>query len=71
MSDHEPEQLNLLGGLPPLVHYFDKNGALRTGVLVRRVKRGLHKGKVVVEDSDGRRFIPARIRNIEYRDAQG
>ena len=59
-------QLELLGDKQPVVHYFDKNGALHSGVLVRRITKGKRKGKIVVMDNKGRRVIPAKVRNIEY-----
>ena len=58
-------QMDLLEDEKPIVHYFDKNGALRSGRMVRRIQSGDQKGAVVVEDITGRRFIPEKIRNIE------
>ena len=48
-----------------VIHYFDKNGALRTGTIIRRIKKGKHAGDYVVEDSKGNKVIPKEIRNIE------
>ena len=62
------DQLNLLGSDPATVHYFDSNGALHSGRLVRRIKKGRLKGKVVVEDSSGRQLIPPKVHNIVYND---
>jgi hypothetical protein len=60
------DQLNLLGKQKPVVHYFDHNGALRSGMLVRKIEKGKSKGLCVVTDWEGHTFIPSRIRNIEY-----
>ena len=48
-----------------IVNYFDNNGALRSALFVRRVKRGSKKGQVVVRHLDGSEVIPKKIRNIE------
>ena len=37
--DEEREQLNLFGESPTIVHYFDRNGALRSGRLIRRIQK--------------------------------
>lgn len=58
-------QLNLIKPSDHVVHYFDQNGALRSGRLVRRIERGAQKGLVVVSDYEGNEFVPGRIRNIE------
>ena len=50
----------------PVVHYFDRNGALRSGTFVRRIRVGRRKGSVVVRGPNGRSIVPARIRNIDY-----
>ena len=60
------DQLDLLGHRKPIVHYFDHNGALRSGMLVRKIEKGKSKGLCVVTDWEGHKFIPSRIRNIEY-----
>lgn len=60
------DQLNLLGQRKTIVHYFDHNGALRSGMLVRKIEKGKSKGLYVVTDWEGHKFIPSRIRNIEY-----
>lgn len=65
-SKEKSDQMNLLGNQQPLVHYFDTNGALRTGRLVRRIQKGKRKGAFVVIDHNGRKFIPKKIRNIDY-----
>ncbi len=65
-SNDNHEQLSLLGDDQPLVHYFDANGALRTGRMVRRIQKGKRKGAIVVIDHHGRKFIPKKIRNIDY-----
>jgi hypothetical protein len=49
-----------------IVHYFDKDGALRSGRLLRRIKKGKKRGAFVVADTFGKPFIPPKIRNIEY-----
>jgi len=48
-----------------IVHYFDNNGALRSGYLVRRIEKGSKIGCVVVSDQAGNQVIARRIRNIE------
>ena len=61
----ELDQLDLQGGRQSVVHYFDKNGALRSARMVRKLETGKHKGSVVVSDFEGNQFIPDNIRNIE------
>lgn len=61
----ESTQLKLTVATHSIVHYFDSNGALRSGYLIRRIKQGKQKGMVVVSDSEGHQIIPERIRNIE------
>ena len=48
-----------------VIHYFDKNGALRTGTVIRRIKKGKNAGAFLVEDSKGIKLIAKKIRNIE------
>jgi len=59
------EQLELLDPQPAVVHFWDKDQALRTGRLVRRIKKGGKTGMYVVKDSSGKNRIPSKIRNIE------
>jgi len=61
-GDH---QLDLLNTGRYIVHYFDNNGALRSGRLVRKIEKGERKGMIVVSDHEGHTFVPERIRNIE------
>lgn len=61
----ELEQTDLVDGNPPVVHYFDKNGALRSARMVRKVEKGKQEGSVIVRDFQGNQFIPENIRNIE------
>jgi len=72
MTDHDDMQLGFLAteAENAIVHYFDKGGALRSGKLVRRVKKGRKKGQVVVQDNDGRQFVPFKVRNIEFLDGK-
>ena len=67
VKDHVGETLSLEFDPPrtSTVHYFDKNGALRSGYLIEKIAGGEHKGSVLVEDTDGNRFITDKIRNIE------
>lgn len=58
-------QMTLFEDKSAMIHYYDKNGALRTGRILRRVKKGKNKGKYVVIDMDGRTVIPSKIRNIQ------
>jgi hypothetical protein len=64
--NEDNNQLNLFGKFPTIVHYFDRNGALRSGRLIRRVCKGKKKGAFVVVDSDGHQIITLRVRNLEY-----
>ena len=65
-NDIEPQdQLSLFTRQQVRVHYYDVNGALHTGILVRRIKKGRRRGKILVQDTSGRILIPAKIRNIE------
>jgi len=59
-------QLHLFQTGPPVVHYFDSDGALHSGYLVRRIKRGRRKGRIVVSNSDGHILVPYKVRNIEF-----
>jgi hypothetical protein len=56
-------QLELFTG--PIVHYYDRAGALRSGRLIKRVRRGKRRGAFVVADASGRLTVTAKIRNIE------
>ena len=51
--------------MKPVVHYYERTGALRSGHLVRRIERGSRKGAAVVRHLDGTEVIPNHIRNIE------
>jgi hypothetical protein len=64
-TSQESLQLDLIKPTNHVVHYFDQNGALRSGRLVRRIEKGEQRGSVVVSDHDGNEFVPSRIRNIE------
>ncbi len=59
------DQLSMFEKERTLVHYYDKAGALRTGYLIRKIKKGKNRGKYVVEEMNGKLIIPTRIRNIE------
>ena len=59
------EQLELLDTRPAVVHFWDKGEALRTGRLVKKIKKGKAKGQFVVEDSTGKRQVGPKIRNVE------
>jgi hypothetical protein len=59
------KQLELLDPRPAVVHFWDKDEALRTGRLVKKIKRGKKKGKFVVQDSTGKRQVDPKIRNVE------
>jgi hypothetical protein len=67
MTKENAEQLSLLGTEHPVCHFYDRNGALRTGYLIRRFTKGVRKGRFLVEDVNGKRFVPERIRNIEIK----
>ena len=61
----EESQLGLFEDQSAMVHYYDKNGALRTGRILRRIKKGKKKGRYVVIGMDGKSCIPDKIRNIQ------
>ncbi|MBN1780813.1 hypothetical protein JW948_06800 [bacterium] len=63
--DNQSGQMSFLNGGPPVCHFFDRNGALRTGRIIRRYTKGRRKGRFLVEDVNGKRFVPEKIRNIE------
>lgn len=67
MKQEHSEQLSFLAAEPPLCHFYDRNGALRAGRIIRRFTRGMKKGRFLVEDIHGKRVIPDRIRNIEIK----
>ena len=62
----EGTQLELFTG--PNVHYYDRAGALRSGRLVKKVRRGKRRGAFVVADASGRLTVTVKIRNIELDD---
>jgi len=66
-SESGSAQMSLLSDETPVCHFFDKNGALRTGRIIRKYTRGKRKGRFLVEDTNGRRHIPEKIRNIEIK----
>ena len=68
MKPLNSNQLGFFGLETAVVHYFDKNGALRTGKFIRRITKGKNKGRIIVENTDGRQIAPRRIRNIDYTD---
>ncbi len=57
-------QLNLFEKQRAFVNYYDKAGALRTGQLIRRIKKGKYKGRYIVLDMHGKRIMPDKIRDI-------
>ena len=59
-------QLELFTG--PIVHYYDRAGALRSGRLVKKVRRGKRRGAFVVADASGRLTVTSKIRNIELNE---
>ena len=46
-------------------HYWDSNGALKSGHVVRMIKKGRRKGALVVEDARGKKTVVDKIRNVE------
>ncbi|MCK5146706.1 hypothetical protein KAR48_08110 [bacterium] len=72
MTDHDDIQLGFLATQAEnaVVHYFDRNGALHSHRLIRRIKKGKKKGQVVVEDNNGRHVVPFKVRNIEFLDGK-
>jgi hypothetical protein len=64
-QDKPEGQLELLDERPSMVHFWDKDQALRTGRLAGRIKKGKKKGQYVVIDSAGKRRVCPKIRNIE------
>jgi len=65
MKNDMESQLTLFSRAESIVHYFDKNGGLHSGKLVRKVKKGRKKGSWIVRTAEGREIIPYKIRNIE------
>jgi hypothetical protein len=61
----ESPQLELLDKRPSVVHFWDESEALRTGRIVRKIKRGRRQGQYVVEDGSGKRRVGPKIRNIQ------
>ncbi len=61
----ETVQLELIHSHSSVVHYFDKNGALRSGYLIKKIEQGENKGSVLVADTEGNEFMTDKIRNIE------
>jgi hypothetical protein len=64
-SPSSSRQLELLDTRPSVVHFWDKDEALHTGRLVKKIKRGKRKGQFIVEDSTGKRKVSPKIRNVE------
>ncbi len=58
-------QIELIRAQKYIVHYFDKNGALRSGRLIRKFEKGTQKGMCEVADYKGHKLVPDRVRNIE------
>ena len=61
----ETDQMALFENNGALVHYYDKNGALHTGRLIRIIKRGRKAGQMVVQNQQGKKTIPYKVRNVE------
>lgn len=63
-------QMTLLNNQPtqPIVNYYNKGGALRTGKLLRIIKRGRLKGMYIVAHLDG---CKAKVRVEDVRDIVG
>jgi hypothetical protein len=61
----ETDQLTLFANQGARVHYYDKNGALHTGRLIKIIKRGRKAGQMVVQDQRGKKVIPHKVRNVE------
>jgi len=61
----DTDQMTLFGNKGALVHYYDKNGALHTGRLIRIIKRGRKAGQMVVQNQQGKKIIPYKVRNVE------
>ena len=60
-----PQSMPQSSSCTQVVHYFDRNGALRSGRFVQWIEEGEDKGKVLVSDYEGNQIIPDKIRNIE------
>jgi len=65
--DKNYEQMEIFSLKPDVVHYFDRNGALHSGRFVRIISKGKKKGQIVVQAPNGRKFIPYKVRNVEYK----
>ena len=46
-------------------HYFDQNQALRSGLYIRQIRKGKHKGEHLIKTSEGKTIRAKKIRNIE------
>lgn len=68
LKSQEAGQLEFFTAEQAVVHYFEKDGSLHSGRLVRKVKKGKKKGAFVVSDTFGKNHIPYKIRNIEFPD---
>lgn len=64
-DDSETDQMTLFENKCARVHYYDKNGALHTGRLIRIIKRGRKAGQMVVQNPQGKKIIPHKVRNVE------
>ena len=48
-----------------VIHYYDKNDALRSGYLIRFVVKGRRKGQPIVQTSEGQVKVFEKYRNVE------
>lgn len=60
-------QLDLFESGPAIVHFYDRNGALHTGSLLKRIRRGRNRGQILIRTTDGRIIKPHRVRNIVWK----
>gem|GEM_PF-3398479 len=50
-----------------IVHFYDRNGALHTGCLFKKISKGRHRGQFLIKTTAGRIIKPHRIRNVEWK----
>jgi len=65
--EQETRQLDLFDLGSAVVHFYDRNGALHTGSLLKKISRGCHRGQLLIKTTAGRIIKSHRIRNVEWK----
>ena len=60
-------QLELFESGSTIVHFYDRNGALHTGCLLKKILKGRNRGQFLIKTTAGRIIKPHRIRNVEWK----